>query len=639
MRQGFVKAAAGTPKIRVADPVFNRQAIEEKIREMEKQKARLMVFPELCLTGYECRDLFWQQELLDSAKEELVRLAKDTADVDALIFVGLPIENGGKLYNAAAAVSGGKILGLVPKSNLPTYNEYYEARHFTAGTAELPPVILGNEEVPFGTNLLFSCGTMPHLKVAAEICEDLWVISPPSVRHVLAGATVVVNLTASDELVGKDSYRRQLVKSHSASCICGYIYAAAGEGESSTDMVFGAQNMIAENGTVLAEAVRFTNETVYGDLDTDRIISERRRMTTFPVQEPAGYRTVPFRLKVTETKLTRTFDPHPFVPSGKSDRDMRCDEILNIQSIGLKKRLEHTGCGCAVIGISGGLDSTLALLVTVRAFDMLKLPRKGIIAVTMPCFGTTDRTYQNACTLIRCTGADFREVNIEKAVLQHFEDIGHDAGVHDVTFENSQARERTMILMDIANQAGGLVIGTGDLSELALGWATYNGDHMSMYAVNSSVPKTLVRHLVRYYADTCGEEKLQKILLDVLDTPVSPELLPPDPSGKISQKTEDLIGPYELHDFFLYYMLRFGFPPAKIYRIACLSFKGVYTKAVILKWLRNFYRRFFSQQFKRSCLPDGPKVGSVAVSPRGDLRMPSDACARIWLDEIDALKA
>jgi len=639
MRQGFVKAAAGTPKIRVADPVFNRQAIEEKIREMEKQKARLMVFPELCLTGYECRDLFWQQELLDSAKEELVRLAKDTADVDALIFVGLPIENGGKLYNAAAAVSGGKILGLVPKSNLPTYNEYYEARHFTAGTAELPSVILGNEEIPFGTNLLFSCETMPHLKAAAEICEDLWVISPPSVRHVLAGATVVVNLTASDELVGKDSYRRQLVKSHSASCICGYIYAAAGEGESSTDMVFGAQNMIAENGTILAEAVRFTNETVYGDLDMDRIISERRRMTTFPVQEPEGYRTVPFRLKVTETKLTRTFDPHPFVPSGKSDRDMRCDEILNIQSLGLKKRLEHTGCGCAVIGISGGLDSTLALLVTVRAFDMLKLPRKGIIAVTMPCFGTTDRTYQNACTLIRCTGADFREVNIEKAVLQHFEDIGHDASVHDVTFENSQARERTMILMDIANQSGGLVIGTGDLSELALGWATYNGDHMSMYAVNSSVPKTLVRHLVRYYADTCGEEKLQKILLDVLDTPVSPELLPPDPSGKISQKTEDLIGPYELHDFFLYYMLRFGFPPAKIYRIACLSFKGVYTKAVILKWLRNFYRRFFSQQFKRSCLPDGPKVGSVAVSPRGDLRMPSDACARIWLDEIDALKA
>lgn len=638
MQQGFVKCAAGTPKIKVADPVFNRGAIEEKIREMEQQKAKIMVFPELCLTGYDCRDLFWQEKLLSSAKEELLKLAEDTADVDALIFVGLPFENNGKLYNAAAAISAGKVLGLVPKRNLPTYSEYYEARHFTEGDEEITFVTLGNEEVPFGMDILFACEAMPHLKVAAEICEDLWVISPPSVGHVLAGATVIVNLTASDELVGKDSYRRQLVKSHSASCICGYIYAAAGEGESSTDLVFGSHNMIAENGSMLAEAERFRNETIYGDIDTDRIISERRRMTTFPPQDTDGYIRVPFSLKMEETKLQRAFDPHPFVPSGKNDRDQRCDEILNIQSLGLKKRLEHIGCGSAVIGISGGLDSTLALLVTVRAFDMLGLPRKGITAVTMPCFGTTDRTYKNACELIRCTGASFREINIGEAVTEHFRQIGHDPEVHDITYENSQARERTMILMDLANETNGIVIGTGDLSELALGWATYNGDHMSMYAVNSSVPKTLVRHLVRYYADICGDTALQEILTDVLDTPVSPELLPPDGKGKIVQKTEDLIGPYELHDFFLYYILRYGYPPSKILRIACLSFEGTYTKDVILKWLKKFYWRFFSQQFKRSCLPDGPKVGSVAVSPRGDLRMPSDACARIWVDELEKLQ-
>lgn len=637
MQMGFIKCAAGTPKIKAADPAFNRAAIEEKIREMEKQKAKLMVFPELCLTGYDCRDLFWQEKLLSGGAEELLKLAENTASIDALIFVGLPFENNGKLYNTAAAICRGHVLGLVPKTNLPNYNEYYEARNFTPGSASVTKVRLGNEEVPFGTSLLFECSSLPHLKVGAEICEDLWVISPPSAGHVLAGATVIVNLTASDELVGKDAYRRQLVKSHSASCICGYIYAAAGEGESSTDMVFGAQNMIAENGTMLAEAQRFRNETVYGDLDVDRIIAERRRMTTFPPQDAPGYLTVPFDLKIAETKLERIFDQTPFVPSGKNDRELRCDEILSIQSLGLKKRLEHTLCRSAVIGISGGLDSTLALLVAVRAFDMLGLPRKGIEAVTMPCFGTTDRTYQNACTLIRCTGATFREIPIQKAVMQHFQDIGHDPAVTDVTYENSQARERTMILMDIANQTNGLVIGTGDLSELALGWATYNGDHMSMYAVNSSVPKTLVRHLVRYYADTCQDKKLQEILMDVLDTPVSPELLPPDQKGKISQKTEDLVGPYELHDFFLYYMLRFGFPPKKIYRIACASFSGTYTKTVILKWLKKFYWRFFSQQFKRSCLPDGPKVGSVAVSPRGDLRMPSDASVQLWIEELEKL--
>ncbi|HUM82217.1 MAG TPA: NAD(+) synthase [Lachnospiraceae bacterium] len=637
MQQGFVKAAAGTPKIKVADCVFNKDAILAEINIMAQGGAKIMVFPELCITGYDCRDLFWQEKLLSSAKEMLFALAAETREIDALIFVGLPFEKSGKLYNTAAALNHGKILGLVPKSNLPTYSEFYEGRHFTPGDAEAEDIEIGGEIVPFGTDILFQASDMPHLIVAAEICEDLWVPYPPSVDHVLAGASVVVNLSASDELVGKGSYRRQLVRSHSASCISGYIYATAGEGESSTDLVFGGQNMIAENGSILAEAKRFRNETIYGDIDVDRMISERRRMTTFPPQCPDGYTVVPFDIKVEETKLNRSFDPHPFVPADRGDRDARCDEILNIQSLGLKKRLESIGASCAVVGISGGLDSTLALLVTARAFDMLGLPRENILSVTMPCFGTTDRTYTNAVTLTHCLNATLMEIPIQKAVMQHFKDIGHDPDNHDVTYENSQARQRTLILMDLANEHKGIVIGTGDLSELALGWATYNGDHMSMYAVNASVPKTLVRHLVRYFADTCRNEKLNKILLDVLDTPVSPELLPPTENGTISQKTEDLVGPYELHDFFLYYMLRMGFPPAKIYRLACLAFAGSYTEETILKWLKKFYWRFFSQQFKRSCLPDGPKVGSVAVSPRGDLRMPSDACVRIWMDELEEI--
>ena len=529
------------------------------------------------------------------------------------------------------------MLGLVPKTNLPNYNEFYEMRNFEPASGGVTSVMLGENEVPFGTDILFRAEGMPHLTVAAEICEDLWVPAPPSLRHTLAGATVVVNLSASDELVGKDTYRRQLVSSHSASCICGYVYASAGDGESTTDLVFGGHNIIAENGSILKEAKRFQNETIYSDLDVDRIVSERRRMTSFPAQSSEGYTVVPFAVRREETELIRAFDPHPFVPSSKRDRDKRCDEILTIQAMGLKKRLEHTHCRSAVVGISGGLDSTLALLVTARAFDMLGIPRENILSVTMPCFGTTDRTYNNACGLTRTLGATLKEVNIKKAVMQHFEDIGHDPEVHDVTYENSQARERTMILMNLANQSNGLVIGTGDLSELALGWATYNGDHMSMYAVNASVPKTLVRHLVRYFADTCGDEGLTKVLLDVLDTPVSPELLPPTENGTISQKTEDLVGPYELHDFFMYYMLRVGFGPAKIYRIARKTFEGVYDTETIFKWLKKFYWRFFSQQFKRSCLPDGPKVGSVAVSPRGDLRMPSDAAVRIWIDELEEM--
>lgn len=636
MRQGFVKVAAATPKILVADCVENTRVILESIREMSRAGAKIMVLPELAVTGYTCSDLFWQEQLIWESERQLSRLLDETRGVDALIFVGMPMEIFGKLYNVAAVMNRGKLLGIVPKKYLPSYHEFYEGRHFTPGEEQTVWIEREGERIPFGMNLLFACRELPRLIVAAEICEDLWVPNPPSVSHALAGATVLVNLSASDEMTGKDTYRRELVRSQSARLVAGYIYADAGEGESSTDLVFGAQNMIAENGTILAEAERFKNQTICTELDVDRLVSERRRMTTYPAQRPEGYVTVPFSLVVGKTELTRTFSARPFVPSDQGDRDKRCDEILNIQAMGLKKRLEHTRCQSAVIGISGGLDSTLALLVTARAFDLLGLSRDKITAVTMPCFGTTDRTYQNACQLTRCLGASLREVDIREAVELHFRDIGQDPEKHDVTYENSQARERTQILMDIANQTGGLVIGTGDLSELALGWATYNGDHMSMYAVNASVPKTLVRHLVRYYADTCQEQELSRVLLDVLDTPVSPELLPPE-DGKISQKTEELVGPYELHDFFLYYMLRAGFEPLKIFRIARRAFEGEYDSDTVLKWLKSFYRRFFAQQFKRSCLPDGPKVGSVAVSPRGDLRMPSDGCARIWMEQLEEL--
>lgn len=636
MRQGFVKVAAATPKILVADCVENARLIVEKIREMEQGGAKVMVLPELCLTGYTCSDLFWQERLLEEAREQLAWIAKQTKEVDALIFLGLPWEEQGKLYNAAAVLNHGEVLGIVPKKHLPNYNEFYEKRHFAEGMERVHDTEFAGKEVPFGMNLLFRCAQMKHLIAAAEICEDLWAPNPPGTAHVLAGATLLVNLSASDEMTGKDSYRRNLVNATAARLVCAYIYATAGEGESTTDLVFGGQNLISENGTLLAESRRFENGTVFADIDVNRLISERRRMTTYPAQNPEEYVTVEFSLKTEETKLQRRFDPQPFVPSDLAQREERCDEILNIQAMGLKKRLEHTKCECAVIGISGGLDSTLALLVTTRALDLLEMDRSKILCVTMPCFGTTDRTYKNACELTRTIGAALKEVDIKEAVTLHFRDIGQDMEKHDVTYENGQARERTQILMDLANQRNGMVIGTGDLSELALGWATYNGDHMSMYAVNASVPKTLVRHLVRYYADTCQDEKLSMILKDVLDTPVSPELLPPK-DGVISQKTEDLVGPYELHDFYLYYMLRVGYEPAKIYRIAKRAFQGVYNDETILKWLKKFYWRFFSQQFKRSCLPDGPKVGSVAVSPRGDLRMPSDGCVRVWMKQLEEL--
>ncbi|MDE6908472.1 MAG: NAD(+) synthase [Lachnospiraceae bacterium] len=637
MFDGFIKTAAVTPKIKVADCIHNVGAICRGIDEAVAAGAKLIVFPELCMTGYTCEDLFWQETLLDGARHGLRQVAAHSRGKDALVFVGLPWEKDGKLYNAAAAVCDGRLLGIIPKSCLPNYNEFYEARHFEPGCRKVEWMDYEGSPVPFGMNQLFVCKEMEGLCVAAEICEDLWVPQPPSIYHALAGATLIVNLSASDEATGKDKYRESLVTGQSARLISGYIYASAGEGESSTDLVFGGHSLIAENGILLKESRRFMNETIYGDIDIRRLVSERRRMTTFQQQGQEGYEKIPFHLEITPTELTRFIDPMPFVPDSPGDREKRCEEILMMQALGLKKRLEHTGCANAVVGISGGLDSTLALLVTAKAFDMLGLSRQDITAVTMPCFGTTDRTYTNACELTRTLGASLREVDIREAVTLHFRDIGHDEKNHDVTYENGQARERTQVLMDIANQTGGLVVGTGDMSELALGWATYNGDHMSMYGVNASVPKTLVRHLVRYYADTCGDEKLKDILLDVLDTPVSPELLPPK-DGEISQKTEDLVGPYELHDFFLYYVLRFGFPPRKIYRLAKLAFAGSYEKETILKWLRKFYWRFFSQQFKRSCLPDGPKVGSVAVSPRGDLRMPSDACVRLWQMDLDEVE-
>ena len=641
MEQGFIRMAAATPKISVADPIYNREQIAEMMAEAAGRKAKVVVFPELCLTGYTCGDLFLQTPLLEAARMQLMVLAHETRHMDMICFVGLPWEHNGKLYNVMAAISRGRVLGLIPKTFIPNYSEFYEARHFMPGHRKAVEISVqgmdGEEQtVPFGTELLFRCRQLPGLVIGGEVCEDVWMPDSPSIRHALAGATVIVNASASDETTGKDQYRQSLVEGQSAKLVCVYLYASAGEGESTTDLVFSGHNLIVENGNLLAQSARFQNEITYADADLERIHSERRRMTCFAVSPDPGYREVYFDLTPEYLDLERQIDPAPFVPDNQQDREKRCEEILALQAMGLKKRLEHTRCTSAVVGISGGLDSTLALLVTVRAFDLLGIPRQQIQAVTMPCFGTTDRTYGNACALVERLGAALKEIRIQEAVTVHFRDIGQDPDVHDVTYENSQARERTQILMDVANQHGGMVVGTGDLSELALGWATYNGDHMSMYGVNASVPKTLVRHLVRYYADTCGDQALTDVLLDILDTPVSPELLPPE-NGVIAQKTEDLVGPYELHDFFLYHMLRFGYHPKKIYRMARLAFSGTYDGETVKKWLKVFYRRFFSQQFKRSCLPDGPKVGSVALSPRGDLRMPSDASSRLWLEELEEL--
>ena len=638
MRHGFIKVAAATPKIKVADTLYNTQVIIDNIAECYANGARIIVLPELCITGYTCQDLFAQELLLEGALDSLRTIKKATADMEALLFVGLPLEKGAKLYNVAAALFKGEVLGFVPKCFIPMHHEFYEGRSFAKGNDQPEEFFFDGKYVPFGSNILFEAeaGALKGLSVACEICEDLWAPMSPSLRHGLAGANVIVNLSASNESIGKDNYRHMLVTSTSARLMAGYIYCSAGEGESTQDLVFGGHNMICENGVMLAEEKRFTCETIYADLDIHRLRMERRNMSSFEPESTIPYQRVRFQLTEQETALERYFAPMPFVPSDEAERAKRCEEIFSIQAYGLKKRLEHTNCKQAVIGISGGLDSTLALLVTTKAFDLLGLDRAQIHAVTMPCFGTTDRTYHNACSLTKILGASLEEINIKEAVLTHFKDIHHDADNHNVTYENSQARERTQILMDIANRENGMVIGTGDMSELALGWATYNGDHMSMYGVNAGVPKTLVRHLVQYDADTCGNNELRRVLLDVLDTPVSPELLPPV-DGVISQKTEDLVGPYELHDFFLYYMLRCGFTPSKVYRVACKAFAGTYDKEVILKWLKTFYRRFFAQQFKRSCLPDGPKVGSVGMSPRGDLRMPSDACVSLWMAELETL--
>ncbi|MDD3185638.1 MAG: NAD(+) synthase [Anaerostipes sp.] len=632
MRDGFIKVAAATPKVHVADPAYNTDRIIEIIKDAQKQNANILVFSELTISGYTCGDLFLQEVLLEECKKQLLRIAEETTDKNMVVVVGCPLMVKQKLYNCAVFLCDGEILGVVPKIHLPNYSEFYEARHFASGEGLECDILLGEDYVSFGSKLLFACEEIPELILAGEVCEDLWVPLPPSTNHAMAGATIICNPSASVETTTKETYRKNLVSNQSARLLAGYIYANAGEGESTSDVVYSGHHLICENGSVLAEAKRFTNEVIYSEIDVKKLSSERRKMTTFVTQGSEDYEEITFSLKVNDTELSRIYPKTPFVPNNQEERDKRCDEILSIQSMGLKKRLEHTGCKHAVIGISGGLDSTLAVLVTARAFDMLEIPRENLICVTMPCFGTTDRTYQNAVSLIKELGATLKEVNIEKAVRQHFADIEHDEEVHDVTYENSQARERTQILMDLANKYNGMVIGTGDMSELALGWATYNGDHMSMYGVNCSVPKTLVRYLVLYYAETTKKKELSKVLMDVLDTPVSPELLPPV-DGVISQKTEDLVGPYELHDFFLYYMLRFGFSKEKLFRIAKITFEEGYDVETIDKWLNKFYWRFFSQQFKRNCLPDGPKVGSVAVSPRGDLRMPSDASVQIFLQK------
>lgn len=634
MRHGFVKVAAATPDIQVADVAYNQEQICRLIDETASEGAKIVVFPELALTGYTCGDLFTQDVLLAQARKAICQVAAATEEKDVLIFVGMPLAVEGELYNVAAALNRGKILGFTTKTFLPNYGEFYEMRQFREGPEEVRCICFEGEKVLFGPRILFEADVMPDLIVSAEICEDVWSPVPPSIQAAREGATVIVNCSASDETIGKAAYRKSLIEGQSARLMAAYIYANAGEGESTTDLVFGGHNIISENGTTLAEGERFKNGVVYAQIDVKRLISERRKNTTFKAARERHLARVPFRLELTETKLTRKFPSRPFVPDAKEERDRRCEEILTIQAMGLKKRLAHTHARSAVVGISGGLDSTLAILVTARAFDMLGMDRSQIIAVTMPCFGTTDRTYNNACQMALKLGAQLREVRIADSVESHFRDIGHDIEDHSVTYENSQARERTQVLMDISNQTGGLVVGTGDMSELALGWATYNGDHMSMYGVNASVPKTLVRHLVQYCADTEKDREMKDVLYDVLDTPVSPELLPPK-DGQIAQKTEDLVGPYELHDFYLYYFLRFGYEPSKIYRIAREAFAGEYDEETIYKWLHTFCRRFFSQQFKRSCLPDGPKVGTVALSPRGDWRMPSDACADVWLRDLE----
>ena len=637
MKYGFVKVAAATPHIRVADTQFNTQQIVEQISLAGKEGAELVVFPELCVCGYTCGDLFGQDVLLNGCVAALKTIAQSTKDSNILVFVGVPYKTDGVLYNCAAVVNGGKVLALIPKRHLPNYAEFYEKRNFQPYKGENRTVVFDGEEIPFGNKIVLRSEKDADFTVAAELCEDLWVPAPPSVSHALRGANIIVNLSASDETAGKAEYRRLIVGTQSGKTVSGYVYADAGEGESTTDMVFSGHNMICENGTLLAECRPFEDKGIlYAEIDVHKLAFERRRINTFyDTSSLSGYAFVPFRAEGNWEKLTRIPARLPFVPQGEQALGERAELILSIQAAGLKKRLEHTCAQSAVLGISGGLDSALALLVTVRAFDALKKERKDILAVTMPCFGTTKKTKDNALRLMHELGVTCRTVPIGDAVMQHFKDIGHDEKVRNAAYENAQARMRTMVLMDLANDHNGLVIGTGDLSELALGWATYNGDHMSMYAVNGSVPKTLVKFLIGYEAKRLGGEA-GSALTDILNTEISPELLPPE-NGKIAQKTEELVGPYELHDYYLYYAVRWGFSPAKVFYLAKQTFAGVYEESVLKKWLVNFYKRFFSQQFKRSCLPDGAKVGSVSLSPRGDWRMPSDASVRLWMDELEKL--
>ncbi len=636
MKDGFISVACGTPKLRLADCAYNAEQTFTMMRSAEKAGVKVLVLPELGLTGYTCGDLFYQDAFLREAEEALKTVLEATRNLEVVTAVGLPLQMGDKLYNCAAILQKGQILGLVPKTHLPNYGEFSEKRWFApAPEQEAYADLCGHLTVPFAARQIFRCQNVPGLTLGFEICEDLWSPDSPSIQMAKAGASIIGNLSASNDVVGKDAYRRQLVTMQSAKLQCGYVYSSAGTGESTSDLVFGAHQLIAENGTLLEER-RFDGGLLVSEIDVQRLRYERRRTQAMEEETDRRDYTV-FFLPQSETKLTRYVSPMPFVPEGKEDRDTRCREILLLASLGLKRRLEHTGAKTAVVGLSGGLDSTLAVLITGLAMKMMDRPLSDIIAVTMPCFGTTDRTRNNAMVLAERMGATLRTVDIAQSVRSHFRDIGHDPEDHSVTYENAQARERTQVLMDIANGSGGLVIGTGDLSELALGWCTYNGDHMSMYGVNASIPKTLVRHLVGYLSQDKEEPELHDVLEDILDTPVSPELLPAI-KGEISQRTEDLVGPYELHDFFLYYILRWGFAPGKVFRLAQHALGRKYSRDVILKWLKAFYRRFFSQQFKRNCLPDGPKIGTVSLSPRGDWRMPSDAQAAVWLAEVEALK-
>jgi len=641
MNYGFVKVAAAVPRVKVADCKFNSERLEGLITIAEGKGVQILTFPEMCITGYTCGDLFAQQLLLEQAEMALIQILNSTRQLDITSILGMPVVVNSTVINAAVVIQKGKILGVVPKTYLPNYKEFYEQRWFTSALqVSENSVRLCGQIVPMGNNLLFETA---ETTFGIEICEDLWATVPPSSSLALQGAEIIFNLSADDEGIGKHNYLCSLISQQSARCISGYVFSSSGFGESTTDVVFAGNGLIYENGYLLARSERFCMEEqlIINEIDVECIRAERRVNTTFAANKAncPGKEAVRISTEFVNSKdlnLTRTFNPHPFVPQG-NELNSRCEEIFSIQIAGLAQRLLHTGAKTAVIGISGGLDSTLALLVCVKTFDKLGLSRKDILGITMPGFGTTDRTYHNAIDLMNSLGVSIREISIREACIQHFKDIGHDLNIHDVTYENSQARERTQILMDIANQTWGMVIGTGDLSELALGWATYNGDHMSMYGVNAGIPKTLVKHLVQWVAENGMDETSKATLLDIVDTPISPELIPADENGEIKQKTEDLVGPYELHDFFLYYFLRFGFRPSKIYFLAQTAFSGVYDDETIKKWLQTFFRRFFNQQFKRSCLPDGPKVGSISISPRGDWRMPSDASSAAWLKEIAEL--